>query len=142
VGTGKDVTANLALTGAQAGNYGLSSRRPPPRRHHPTGITGNFTASNKVYDGNASANVTNRTLNGTVTGDTVSLTGGDATFSDKNVGTGKTVTLTGATLGGTDAGNYNLTSGGYRSSRHHAECPSRAASRPTTRSTTALPTPE
>ena len=42
----------------------------------------------------------------------MTLTGGVATFGNKNVGTGKTVTLTGATLTGTDAGNYNLTSVG------------------------------
>ena len=40
----------------------------------------------------------------------VSLTGGTATFADKNVGNGKTVTLTGATLSGRDAGNYILDS--------------------------------
>src|SRR5207248_7798969 len=38
------------------------------------------------------------------------LTGGTAKFSDKNVGTGKTVTLTGATLSGVDSGNYVLDS--------------------------------
>ena len=47
-----------------------------------------------------------------VGGDTVSLAGGTATFDNKNVGTGKTVTLTGATLTGADAGNYTLTSVG------------------------------
>ncbi len=40
----------------------------------------------------------------------MSLSGGVATFADKNVGTGKEVTLTGAGLTGPDAGNYNLTS--------------------------------
>ena len=35
------------------------------------------------------------------------LTGGTATFANKNVGTGKTVTLTGASLTGADAGNYS-----------------------------------
>ena len=45
---------------------------------------------------------------GTLPGDVVTLSGGTATFADKNVGTGKTVTLTGATLGGDDAGNYTL----------------------------------
>jgi hypothetical protein len=54
--------------------------------------------------------VTGRTLGGLVGGDDVVLTGGTATFSDKNVGVGKTVTLTGATLSGPDAGNYSLTS--------------------------------
>ena len=45
---------------------------------------------------------------GTLPGDVVTLSGGTATFADKNVGTGKTVTLTGAVLGGADAGNYML----------------------------------
>src|SRR5207253_516478 len=36
--------------------------------------------------------------------------GGTATFADKNVGTGKIVTLTGASLTGVDAGNYVLDS--------------------------------
>ena len=42
-----------------------------------------------------------------VAGDTVSLIGGTATFANKNVGTGKTVTLAGATLTGADEGNYS-----------------------------------
>ena len=40
----------------------------------------------------------------------VDLTGGTATFADKNFGLNKTVTFTGVTLSGGDAGNYNLTS--------------------------------
>ena len=35
---------------------------------------------------------------------------GTATFSDANVGLGKTVTVTGITLGGAAASNYTLTS--------------------------------
>src|SRR5205807_1300857 len=73
-------------------------------------ITGNFTADNKVYDGTTSATVLTRTLNGVVSPDDVTLTGGTATFSDKNVANGKTVTLTGATLSGTTAANYILDS--------------------------------
>ena len=42
--------------------------------------------------------------------DNVTLTGGTATFATKIVETGKTVTLAGATLAGTDAANYTLTS--------------------------------
>ena len=38
----------------------------------------------------------------------MSLTLGAATFSDKNVGTGKTVTLAGAVLDGAAKGNYTL----------------------------------
>jgi hypothetical protein len=54
--------------------------------------------------------VAGRDLAGVLGGDAVWLTGGTATFSDKNVGTGKTVTLTGAGLAGLDAANYRLTS--------------------------------
>ena len=75
-------------------------------------ITGNFTAANKVYDGNRSAVVTGRALNNVESGDTVSLDGGTATFDTKNVGNAKTVTLAGATLIGADKDNYNLTSVG------------------------------
>ena len=47
------------------------------------------------------------------------LIGGTATFNNANAGFDHTVTLTGATLIGAAAGNYNLTSvatalGGYR----------------------------
>jgi hypothetical protein len=111
VGTGKTVTlTGASLDGADKGNYNLTSVGTAKADITPLGITGNFTASNKVYDGNNSATVTGRSLNGTVSGDTVSLTGGTATFDNKNVGTGKTVTLSGASLDGVDKGNYNLTS--------------------------------
>ena len=73
-----------------------------------TGITG-ITAS-KVYDGNtgATAVTSGATLTGAVPGDTLALTASGASFSDKNVGTGKVVTVTGLTLGGADAANYTL----------------------------------
>jgi hypothetical protein len=75
-------------------------------------ITGSFTASNKVYDGNTGAIVATRSLSGVLAGDApnVTLSGGTATFADKNVGTGKIVTLAGATLAGSASGNYSLTS--------------------------------
>jgi hypothetical protein len=39
----------------------------------------------------------------------VNVTGtGSGAFADKNVGTGKAVTVTGFTLTGTDAGNYSV----------------------------------
>ena len=76
-------------------------------------ITGSFTADNKEYDGTTAATVLTRSVNqaDVVGTDVVSLTGGNATFNTKDVGTGKTVTLSGASLSGTDAGNYVLASG-------------------------------
>src|SRR3989442_811628 len=76
----------------------------------PLTITGSFTASSKVYDGTAAATIATRSLTGVIAPDVVSLTGGTATFSDKNVANGKTVTATGFTLSGADAGNYQLAS--------------------------------
>src|SRR5262249_50741216 len=54
--------------------------------------------------------ITGRSLTGVVGSDAVSLSGGSATFADAGAGTGKTVTGTGFTLGGADAGNYVLAS--------------------------------
>ena len=73
-------------------------------------LTGSFTASNKVYDATTAAGIAGRSLSGVVGSDDVTLTGGSATFADKNVGTGKTVTGTGFSLTGTTAGNYTLAS--------------------------------
>ena len=73
-------------------------------------LTGSFTAANKSYDGTTTATVTGRSLSGAVSGDDVSLSGGSATFSDKHVADGKTVTGTGFVLAGSAAGNYSLAS--------------------------------
>ena len=69
----------------------------------PRAIIGNITANNKVYDGTNAATIATRTLAGVVPLDAVSLVGGTATFSDKNVGNGKAVTAQGLSLSGTDA---------------------------------------
>ena len=73
-------------------------------------VTGSFTAANKSYDGTTTATITGRSLSGAVSGDDVSLNGGSATFSDKQVADGKTVTGTGFVLAGSAAGNYSLAS--------------------------------
>src|SRR5207249_4148498 len=56
------------------------------------------------------ATIATRSLAGVINADVVSLTGGTATFADKNVGNGKTVTATGLSLSGADAGSYVLAS--------------------------------
>jgi hypothetical protein len=111
VGSGKTVTLSGAgLTGGDAGNYTLSSVDTATADITALSITGSFTANNKVYDGQVTATFNSPRLNGVVAGDSVALAGGTATFADKNVGNGKTVTLSGAGLTGTDAGNYTLSS--------------------------------
>jgi hypothetical protein len=73
-------------------------------------ITGAITANNKTYDATTAGTIATRTLSGVTNYDVVSLTGGTATFADKNVGNGKTVTATGLSLTGANAGNYVLAS--------------------------------
>jgi hypothetical protein len=75
-------------------------------------ITGSFTANNKSYDGTSNAVVATRSLAGVLSSDAanVNLTGGAAAFATADVGTGITVTLTGATLSGAAAANYSLSS--------------------------------
>src|SRR5207248_1564804 len=64
------------------------------------------TADDKVYDGNASAAA--HLTTDKVSSDAFTANYTSATFSDKNVGNGKTVTVNGISITGGDAGNYNL----------------------------------
>ncbi|PHQ32232.1 YDG domain-containing protein [Rhodopirellula bahusiensis] len=67
-----------------------------------------IVVDNKVYDGNTTAQM-NATASGVVANDLVTI-GGSALFADKNVGTNKTVNITGLNLTGTDSANYVLAS--------------------------------
>ena len=113
IGTGKTVTiAGLLLSGADAGNYSLGQTTTTADITLGTLTVTGITAANKVYDG--SADVTLGTsgiaLSGVVNGDDVSLldSGITGSFDTKNAGTGKTVTISGLTLTGADAGKYML----------------------------------
>ena len=71
-------------------------------------ITG-LTAQSKEYDGKTDATAaSDATLTGVVGDDDVTIANGSASFADKHVGTGKTVTFTGYGLTGADAGKYTL----------------------------------
>ncbi|MDD5332155.1 MAG: YDG domain-containing protein [Rhodoferax sp.] len=74
-----------------------------------TAVSG-IAANNKVYDGNTSAtlNTASAILSGALSGDNVAVAAASGSFADKNAGTGKTVNITGLSLGGADAGNYTL----------------------------------
>ena len=119
VGSSKPLTVSVTgngLVGTDATNYTLQAI---------SGITGNITpvaltlsgvgATSKVYDGTttASLNVSAATLNGVLTGDTVtfSASGLTSTYADKNVGSGKILSVTAGNtaLSGADGGNYVLT---------------------------------
>ncbi|MGE8637078.1 MAG: beta strand repeat-containing protein, partial [Achromobacter sp.] len=73
------------------------------------GVTLDVTADNKTYDGNTSAVVRGQAGSGLISGDNLGALG-IGSFSDKNAGVDKTVTVGGITLNGTDAGNYFISS--------------------------------
>ena len=114
VGTYKAVSVTgITLTGTDAGNYTFNATASTTASITPGELTvSGIGASNKVYDGLTSATLTGTpgTLAGVVSGDTVLLSGtGVGSFADKNVGNGKTVTVSGQSLSGAQAGNYTLT---------------------------------
>jgi hypothetical protein len=73
-------------------------------------LAGSITANSRIYDGTTAATIATRALSGVVGSDIVALTGGSATFADKNTGNGKIVAVTGLSLTGSSAGNYQLAS--------------------------------
>ena len=110
VGTGKLVSVSgISISGTDAGNYNLLNTT--------ASITANITARdltvtatgiNKQYDGNADATVT--LSDDRVSGDVFTDSYTTASFDNKNVGVGKLVSVSGISISGTDAGNYNLLS--------------------------------
>ena len=111
VGTGKAINVNgIALIGADAGNYSLSGTSATASANITAknlGV-GAFAAQDKVYDATTAATVTGGLLSGVIAGDAVGLTGITGSFNNKNVGTNKTVTVSGGSLSGADAANYVL----------------------------------
>ncbi|ALV04976.1 YDG domain-containing protein [Roseateles depolymerans] len=100
------VITGMSLGGADAANYvfnGSATAAITPKSV--SAAAG--SVQDKVYDGTTKATVGTISLSGVVAGDTVGVGAvGSASFSDKNVGSGKAVTVNGVVLNGTDAGNY------------------------------------
>ena len=108
VGAGKIVTLTSGTSGADASNYAFTHQVSTMADITTKSVTvTGITASDKVYDGLTSVVVDSSGASGWVIGDdiTISSTG---VFSDKNVGTEKTVTLT-SSSSGSDTSNYNFT---------------------------------
>ena len=114
-GVGKSVTGSgLSIDGLEAGNYTFDSganvgKGTIDRKT----LTATADVANKVYDGSTQASLSNVQLSGVITGDAgnVQVVGDQGSFSDKNAGVGKSVTGTGLTLGGLEAGNYSINTG-------------------------------
>ena len=110
-GTGKTLTAAGSITDGNSGNnYAVTYVDNNTGVIDQLAITGAITANDKTYDGNATASIASRSLTGAIFGDDVSYVGGTASFADKNAEIGKTVTATGLSLSGVDAGNYTVNS--------------------------------
>src|SRR5690606_8206729 len=120
VGSGKAVTlasdGSGVLGGADAGNYVLDTSGLSAVTADVSAATlvvgGAFTASDNVYDATTVAQIDagGLTLAGVLGDDAVLVveTGAQGRFADKNVGSGKAVTLASdgsGVLGGADAGN-------------------------------------
>jgi filamentous hemagglutinin family protein len=107
-GIAKAITATgLSLTGTDAGNYTVNSAAASTGDIDRATLTVTAAAQNKVYD--ATTVATLAFTDTRIAGDTLSFTS-SASFSDKNVGTAKTVNYSGLAQTGPDAGNYTLVS--------------------------------
>ncbi|MES2905992.1 MAG: YDG domain-containing protein [Pseudomonadota bacterium] len=110
VGTAKGVTViGFTISGADASNYSVSQPSSLTANITPKSVSAIVTADNKIYDRTTAATGSTGSLMGIILGDTVSFAGTDSySFADKNVGTGKVVSVTGLSLTGADTGNYTL----------------------------------
>ena len=70
-------------------------------------LTASYSTQAKYYDGTTRATVDASSAD-IISGDSVSIAG-TGVFSDPNIGTGKTVTVSNGILSGAEAANYNLT---------------------------------
>ena len=114
VGTGINVTVSgLALAGADAGNYILVQPTTSADITAATLTVTGITAADKAFDNTTDATIdtSGAMLVGVVPGDDVSLdtSGAVGTFASVGPDVDITVTITGLTLTGADAGNYILT---------------------------------
>ncbi len=111
---GKDKTvtiSGLTISGASSTYYYLVQPTTTASIGYELTVTG-ITASNKAYDGTASAtiNANSASLVGVQGGDTVTLATSSAigTFDSVAPGVAKVVTISGLTVSGSDSGEYYL----------------------------------
>ena len=115
-GTNRALSAHVALTGGDAGNYQLtagsaSTAATIDKRN----VTASIAASDKLYDGTSGASITGCSLeahtddHGVVAPDDVGCSASNGAFRNKNAGLSKPVSADVA-LTGADRTNYQLTS--------------------------------
>ncbi|EPJ45930.1 MAG: hypothetical protein OFPII_23820 [Osedax symbiont Rs1] len=108
-GVNKTVTTSgISLSGTDAANYLLGATSVAHTADiNAVAIDITATSEDKVYDGSDAA-ITQLETNNILNNDAVKLLFTDSKFTDKSVGTNKTVTTSGLTLTGIDANNYYL----------------------------------
>ena len=115
VGTYNNVVVTYTLVSGTglAANYSLANGTASGTINTATLTVAGISAQNKVYNGTntATLNLGSASLVGKVTGDDVTLdtTSALGAFDTKNIGTNKTVTVSGLALLGTSKTNYALT---------------------------------
>ncbi|MEO6015844.1 MAG: YDG domain-containing protein, partial [Polaromonas sp.] len=113
VGTGKTVSVSgIGISGTDASNYTANTSTTTAAnisRASIANVTG-ITANSKVVDGNTSAtlNTGGAAYTGMVAGDALAVAAATGNFDTPAQGSGKTVYISGITLGGADANNYVL----------------------------------
>lgn len=106
-GAGKVVTVNgITVSGADSQNYVWNSVTTATATISKALLNIFADAKDKSYDGSSAAQVT--LGDDRIGGDDLVANFGTSTFSDKNAGTGKIVTVGGITLNGADADNYTF----------------------------------
>jgi hypothetical protein len=95
----------VASTPANSANNAATSS-PVTFQITPAALTATAIAANKIYDGNSTATV-GIVLGGVLGSDVVTGTA-SGSFDNKNVGTGKTVTIGTVNLSGADSSNYTV----------------------------------
>ncbi|MEM5767088.1 MAG: MBG domain-containing protein, partial [Bacillota bacterium] len=103
-GPGKTLTPTAAISdGNNGNNYAVTYVTNTSGVIMPRSLTVTATAASKTYDGTTTAEVTYN--DNRVAGDSLTING-TAAFLDKDADSGKTVNITGITLGGADKDNY------------------------------------
>ncbi|MDR2357403.1 MAG: S-layer homology domain-containing protein, partial [Oscillospiraceae bacterium] len=110
-GSAKAVTASLSLTGTRAGNYSIAQTAELTVNIAPKEITADditLGSPGRTYNGGVAASFTAQFKSGVIaTGDKVTLTL-TGEYDTADIGSNKTITITGWSLSGGDAGNYVL----------------------------------
>ncbi len=101
---GKTISVSgINLGGADAGNYIVNPTASAAANIAARALNVTATGTGKVYDGLTAATV--RLSDNRIASDVLTINGA-ASFSDKNAAIGKTISVSGISLSGADAGNY------------------------------------